>query len=214
MNRRIIKRIINKRDNKQYQDMKRGLKAVIMLALMLLPLSAGAQRVGIKTNLLYDATATVNLGVEVGIAPKWTFDLSGNLNAWDIKGHKWKHWMAQPEFRYWFCERFQGNFIGIHAIGGQYNWGNIGHFKDFLGNNMSELADHRFQGWGAGAGISYGHAWVLGKHWNLEAEIGIGWIYTRFDKFPCATCGKKERDNAVHNYVGPTKAALNFVYIF
>ena len=41
-----------------------------------------AQDWAIKTNLLYDATATVNLGVEIGVAPKWTIDISGNLNAW------------------------------------------------------------------------------------------------------------------------------------
>ena len=44
-----------------------------------------AQDVAIKTNLLYDATATVNLGVEVGLAPKWTLDISGNINAWNVK---------------------------------------------------------------------------------------------------------------------------------
>ncbi|MBR3801092.1 MAG: DUF3575 domain-containing protein, partial [Rikenellaceae bacterium] len=30
------------------------------------------QDVAIKTNLLYDATRTVNAGIEVGLAPRWT----------------------------------------------------------------------------------------------------------------------------------------------
>ena len=56
------------------------------------------------TNLIYDASATVNLGAEFALAPKWTLDLSANYNGWDIKSDKkWKHWMAQPEARYWFC---------------------------------------------------------------------------------------------------------------
>lgn len=186
----------------------------MLMVMALAPTGVKAQQIGIKTNLLYDASATINLGVEVGIAPKWTLDVSGNLNAWNVNRHKWKHWMAQPELRYWLCEKFQGNFLGIHAIGGQFNWGNIGGLKDFLGNRFSELADNRFQGWGAGVGIAYGHTWVLDKHWNFEAEIGVGWIYTRYDKFPCAECGNKLRDNATHNYVGPTKAAINIVYLF
>lgn len=35
-----------------------------------------------QSNLLYDVTATVNAGIEVGLAPKWTFDLSANYNGW------------------------------------------------------------------------------------------------------------------------------------
>lgn len=175
---------------------------------------AQAQELGIKTNLLYDATASPSLGFEVGVASKWTIDVSGSLNGWDVGGHKWKHWEVQPEARYWFCERFQGNFLAVHAIGGQFNIGNIGGLKDFLGTEFSRLKDHRVQGWGVGAGIAYGHTWALAKHWNIEAEIGFGWIYTRFDEYPCSVCGNKEKENAVHNYVGPTKAALNLVYIF
>lgn len=186
--------------------------ALIVMSMMVF--GANAQKAGIKTNLLYDATATANLGVEVGLAPKWSFDLSGNINAWTINNHKWKHWLAQPELRYWFCERFQGNFIAVHAIGGQFNAGNINHLPNFLGTNLKNLKDHRYQGWGVGAGIAYGHTWILAEHWNLEAEIGVGWIYTRYDRFPCANCGRKEVDNAVHNYVGPTKAAVNIVYVF
>ena len=88
--------------------------------------SAQAQNIAVKTNLLYDATATVNAGVEIGLAPKWTLDISGNLNAWSKNEHtKWKHWMVQPEARYWFCDRFSRHFLGAHLIGGAFNFGNI-----------------------------------------------------------------------------------------
>ena len=59
-----------------------------------------AQDWAVKSNLIYDATATVNLGVEVGVAPQWTIDLSGNLNAWSPSNRtRWNHWLAQPEVR-------------------------------------------------------------------------------------------------------------------
>ena len=62
------------------------LKFYIPLILGLLTsLGASAQNdVAIKTNVLYDLTATVNAGVEVGLAPRWTIDLSGNFNAWNL----------------------------------------------------------------------------------------------------------------------------------
>lgn len=102
----------------------------------------------------------------------------------------------------------------MHLHGGQYNVGGWdGHMK-FLGTDFRKVKDSRFQGWFGGAGISYGYTWILGKHWNVEAEIGFGWSYTRYDRFECAGCGRKVETDRVHNYVGPTKAAINMVYVF
>lgn len=174
-----------------------------------------AQDVAVKTNLVYDATANVNAGVEVGLAPKWTIDLSGNFNGWNMShDRKWKHWFVQPELRYWFCDRFAGHFLGMHLHGGQYNVGGLKNSISFLGTDFSRLGDSRFQGWFAGAGLAYGYTWVLGKHWNLEAEIGFGYSYTKYDRFECAGCGRKVEEDKDHHYVGPTKAAINLVYVF
>lgn len=179
-------------------------------------LLAGAQEVAVKTNLLDDAVLlTANLGAEVGLAPKWTLDISGNLNAWEFSGgKKWKHWLVQPEARYWFCQRFAGHFVGAHLLGGQFNVGHVDLPFKFLGTDFRELKDHRWQGWMAGAGLAYGYTWILGRRWSLEAEIGVGWIYSRRDTYRCSGCGKKVKEDTPHNYFGPTKAALNIVYNF
>ena len=189
-------------------------KILMLLAVILLTANvASAQKFVIKTNLLYDATATANLGIEFPMHPKWTMDISGNLCAWDVNKHKWKHWLVQPEARYWFCNTFQGHFLGIHVLGGQYNFGNIKNSAHFLGSNFYELSDYRFQGWGAGAGVAYGYSWLLSKHWNLEFELGVGYVYTEYRKFSCAECSHELSRNH-HNYYGPTKAAINLVYLF
>lgn len=174
-----------------------------------------AQQVAVKSNLLYDATTTINAGVEVKLSPKWTLDVSGNLNAWRFSGGKqWRHWLAQPEARYWLCNTFAGHFFAAHLVGGQYNFGHLNMDFNLFGSDLSKLKDFRYQGWFAGAGIAYGYAWILNRHWNLEAEIGIGWAYTRYDKFRCAGCGQKIEQGQHHNYFGPTKAAINLVYVF
>lgn len=184
------------------------------LGTLLWPASANAQDVGIKTNLIGDALLSPNVGVEIGLAPKWTLDISAEGNFWKVNSHSWKHLVFQPEARYWFCQKFAGHFLGVHALGGTYNVGNIDMDMMFLGTDFAKLKDSRYQGWAAGAGIAYGYAWPVHRHWNIEAEIGIGWTYTRFDSYPCAECGSKLDNNKVHNYVGPTKAAVNIVYIF
>lgn len=186
---------------------------IVTLLLLLAGFGAKAQNVAIKTNLISDAVTSPNLGFEFRMAPKWTFDISGQVNAWNIHNRRWRHWMAQPEVRVWYCEAFQGSFWGLHAIGGQFNIGNIPHAFDFLGQHFSQLKDHRYQGWGVGGGISYGYDWILAKHWNLEFEIGVGYIYCNYDKYPCTECGTKEYSGH-HNYFGPTKLALAIEYLF
>ena len=195
--------------------MKMNVKKALSLLLLTLgfTLGARAQDVAVKTNLLYDATATVNAGIEIGLAPRWTLDLSGNYNGWPVNGHKWKHWLAQPEARYWFCDRFSRHFLGFHALGAQFNVGLIPNNIKILGKDLSVLTDNRYQGWAVGGGIAYGYAFLLGRHWNLELELGVGYAYLKADQFECAECGRKV-GSGTHHYVGPTKAAVNLVYVF
>ena len=50
-----------------------------MLAILLASVNSSlAQKWAVKSNLLYDATATINLGVEAALGPRVTLDISGN----------------------------------------------------------------------------------------------------------------------------------------
>ena len=188
----------------------------VLLLVLIFNTEGKCQKVAVKTNLLYDIPAlTANAGVEFGLASRWTLDVSANYNGWTLShDRRWKHWLVQPEARYWFCDRFAGHFLGAHLLGGQFNIGGVKNHIHFLGSDFSQVGYRRYQGWMIGAGVAYGYAWILGKHWNVESEIGLGWIYTRYDSYPCANCGKKLAKNKTHNYVGPTKAAVNLVYTF
>ena len=190
------------------------------IKLLLLPLlalffhmPANAQDVAVKTNLISDVLLSPNLGFEAGLARKWTLDVNGQLNLWTVDNRKWRHWFVQPEARYWFCRRFTGHFVGLHGIGGQYNVGNIEVNMDMTNTDFHPYKHKRYEGWGIGAGISYGYAWAVHPRWNIEAEVGLGYIYTRYNSYPCANCGSEISHNRPHNYVGPTKAAINVVYI-
>ena len=79
----------------------------------------------------------------------------------------------------------------------EYNFGNMHNGLKFLGSDFSKLGEKRYQGWAAGLGIGYGHTWILSRHWSIEAEAALGWIYTRFDTYPCAHCGTKLDRNRV-----------------
>ena len=188
------------------------LKKVLIAALFMfgwiLP-EANAQKVAVKSNLLYDATTTINLGVEVGLARKWTLDVPFNYNPWKpANGRRLAHFGVQPEVRYWFCERFTRMFVGVHAhyagfhVGGWPNW-------SFISKNMQ---NHRYQGELYGAGFSFGRSWILKKRWSIEATVGVGYAHIKYDKYPCADCGLNV--NSGHkNYFGPSKVGISLVYL-
>ena len=169
--------------------------------------SASAQKVAVKTNLLYDVTTTLNLGAEFRVAPKWTIDLSGNYNPFKFKNDKkMKHWLVQPEARYWLCEAFNGHFFALHALGGTFNVGNLdlGIFPSTKGT--------RAEGGMYGAGIGWGYQFVLGNRWNLGLEIGGGWIHANYDEYECPHCGEWLKEEK-KDYFGLTKAAVTLIYI-
>lgn len=182
------------------------MKKVLFLFLLLVGMTnVYGQKFAVKSNLLYDVTATINLGVEMGLSKKWTLDLSGNYNGWKFGDDmRWKHWMVQPEARYWLCEKFNGHFLGVHAHYADYNVGGI----KFLSKNME---NYRYQGNLYGAGLSYGYQWLLSNRWSMEAVIGIGWAHLDYDKYPCASCGTVQKSET-KDYFGVTKAALSIIY--
>ncbi|MCD7722251.1 MAG: DUF3575 domain-containing protein [Prevotellaceae bacterium] len=172
--------------------------------------TAHAQKFALKTNALYWATSTPNLGAEISAGRKNSVQVFYGLNPWkSSSGKSIRHWSLQPEYRHWFCGAYDGWFIGVHAMGGQFNMGNI---KLPFGI-LSTLETHRYEGWYVGGGISAGYQWALSVHWNIEASIGVGYDYIKYDKFECGQCGVKEKSSHT-NYVGPTKAAVNLIYIF
>lgn len=189
---------------------QKTVKTVLALILLLGSLSISyAQRTAIKTNLIYWGVTTPNLGVELALSSKNTLELGGGLNVFAFSDNKkFKHWLLQPEYRYWLCEKFNGHFFGLHAHGAQFN---VGGWDIPLGR-LDVFKDSRYEGYLYGAGISYGYQWVWSPRWNFEFNLGGGFARIHYEKYPCATCGTKQ-DEGTYNYFGVTKAALSLIYI-
>lgn len=186
---------------------------LIVLVTLLWPGESPAQENGyyslpawsLKTNALYWATTSPNLSLEIGLKPQWTLDILGSYNPWTFPDNqKLKHWLVQPELRYWTCERFNGHFIGVHGHYAEYNIGGI----KILG-----LKKYRYQGYLWGAGISYGYQWIISNRLNLEATIGIGYAHLNYDQYDSPSCGRFIKEGH-KNYFGPTKAGVSIIYFF
>lgn len=185
-------------------------KTILLLALGLATCfvtEVRAQKVAVKSNLLYDATTTINLGMEFGLSRHWTLDVPFNLNPWKFDdGTRLRHWGVQPEARYWFCEPFRRSFVGLHAHYADFN---VGGLPGIFSENMQQ---NRYQGHLYGAGVSFGYAWIIKKRWGIEATIGAGYARIVYDKFPCAECGSRIK-SGTKNYFGPTRAGITLTYL-
>lgn len=159
---------------------------------------AKAQYLALKSNALYFATGTINVGLETFLTKQYTLDVSGGINPWKFGSDKMmKLWYIQPELRRWHCDTYAGHFYGLHAFYGEYNW--------------TLFSDHRYQGHLTGGGLTYGYAKNFAVRWGFEASIGLGYAYLDYDKYKCEHCGKKV-DSSTKNYFGPTKLNFSLIY--
>lgn len=79
------------------EDTAMKFRIFLLLCASLWGWNVRGQSVALKTNVLSDAFMNINLGVETGLAPKWTLDITGDFNAWTLShGRRWKHWLVRP----------------------------------------------------------------------------------------------------------------------
>lgn len=199
------------------------MKRFLLISTIILAAFAGtanAQKVAMKTNMLYWASATPNAGLEFALADRWTMEIAGGYNPWTFDKEdnlKAKHWLVTPEVRYWFCESFHGHFIGINANYTQFNISGMpmpNLFVNLCTNALSpeSFCDARIAGWAVGAGLTYGYQFLISPRWNLELTAGLGWWYTEYDRFESRKCGMFEQ--AVYKHaLGPTSLGVSFIYL-
>ncbi len=188
--------------------------------------SADPGRYRIKTNLLYAGAAmTPNLAFEYGLGERTSIEASvgynGWHNLWDFSdtGPNWDinnsyksrldHIYAKVEFRYWLRDRFKGHFFGVGAFWADYRVGDL---------KIPLLFDREFDynGYGVGAGISYGYVWRLSKLFALEFTVGGGIAMLEYDKslIEADSEGFSLIDpiRFRKTYLGPTNAGIKLVF--
>lgn len=193
---------------------------IIFFLLLFSGISVNAQRIGVKTNALYLATSTPNIGLEYAFADRFSLELEGGYNPWTLdsdRNMKTKHFLVSPEVRYWFCEAFNGHFIGINANYTLFNLSGVDVPAVFFPSARSamvleDLKNRRSEGWAAGAGLTYGCVWPIARRWNLECTVGLGYWYTDYDKFESRKCGLFQ-EHVSHGAFGPTALGISFIYL-
>ncbi len=172
-----------------------------LVVLLLFLLGGGtylqAQKVAVKTNALAWLTASPNIEVECVLGRHFSLDLGVMGNPVKTKDLRTTFIQVQPEMRYWLNRPMSSHYLGL-----------TGFLSDF---NML-LKQNRHKGDACAVGLTYGYAWAIGKHWNIEANIGVGVLRYRQFKYgkdaqrPIATNDRK-------TMLAPIKLGVSFAYI-
>ena len=161
---------------------------------------AQAQRIALKTNALEYFILSPNLTLEARLSRVLSVQVgfAANPIPKPISGIRLTNYRVEPELRYWFNRPMARHFVALSATAGVCSL---------------QFNERYFHGDAVAAGISYGYALVLSKHWNMEAEIGIGlahikgYNYTGKENLP-------EAPNYSRFMPVPIRCGLSFSYIF
>ncbi len=173
----------------------------LLLIIVIMTFSAAglkAQLLALKTDALWDGAMTPNLSAELVTGNKTSVNVSvfGNYKPWRVD---MKMVGVMPEFRYWFGGRpLFREFIGVAALGTSYDitWSN-----------------EVYKGDAFGAGLTFGYAFYLSPHWNVECYGCVGAVYYDQKHYYTKDSYTENRRTA-HGYaLLPFKLGVSFVYI-
>lgn len=172
---------------------------VVLFAILGVPAFVQAQRVALKTNALYWAAFTPNIGAEFRVNRHVTFNFEAAYNRIDCFHLDSRGALITPEVRYWFSARPQtGHFVGLAGIGCDYHY-----VYDDGKRHKGDLY---------GGGVTYGYSFVLSRRWSLETTLGVGVAHVQEMNWE-----KDEPEPGVANLkewkVIPLKAGVTFVYL-
>ncbi len=158
-----------------------------------------AQKIGLRTSVAPWAVLAPNLGVDLTLNSNFSFNIQATYRP-NWKEDEYKEFcIIQPELRYWLNGRPQArHFVGFSAF--------------YLDNEILHK-ERYYKGSGVAAGFTYGYSYVLSKHWNIEASLGVGALYSRQSN----TAERIETTPKINDCcwrVVPMKCAVAFVYFF
>ena len=168
----------------------------------------------IRTNTLYDAALTPNIGLEVGLGKGWS--ITGNvMYGWWTDRNKfyWRTFATDIGVRKYFGSAdnnsLSGHHLGLYA--GIMTW-------DFELGGRGSICDYREE-WGRYFGIDYGYSLPIAENLNLDFSLGLGYAGGRymeylpvFNAFPEEWHYVWQSTNRLH-YFGPTRLEVSLVWV-
>lgn len=163
--------------------------------------------IALKTNLLYDAVLVPDLGLEINVFNNWTVYADLMYACWDIpsRHYYWDLFGAQCGARKYFGRvasqrSFSGHHAGIYGQALAYDL-QAGH----IGQQTPTI------NWGAG--VEYGYSFPVTLGFNIDVELGLGYIGGKYYEYIVEDGHYTWRGTVKRAWMGPTKASVSLVWL-
>lgn len=184
-----------------------------------LPAVAAAKRkpfyMDVRTNMLYDALAVPNIGVEFYLGRNWSVG-AAYAHAWwsyDRRHRYWRIYGAEVNARYWFgkaahAKPLTGHHIGLYAQALTYDfeWGGKAYMGGEPGGTIFDRAHF-------GGGVEYGYSLPIARRLNIDFTLGVGYIGGRVYEFVPDNDRYLWTATKNRRWFGPTKLEVSLVWL-
>lgn len=169
----------------------------------------------IKTNLLYDALALPNIGVEFYVGKNLSIGSNWMYGWWD-KNSSHRYWRAyggDVNIRWWFGSKahekpLTGHHLGLFAGAVTYDFelGGTGYMGGLPGENLWHRCNFI-------SGLEYGYSLPVSKRLNIDFSLALGYLGGKVIKYEPKGNGYKWLSTKRLNWFGPTKAEISLVWL-
>lgn len=169
----------------------------------------------VSTNMLYDAAALPNIGVEFYLGKRFSVNAGWMYGWWDskTKNRFWRAYGGQIGGRYWFGGMAQrkpltGHHVGIYAqtLLYDFEWGGKGYMS---GSPRHDIFNHPT--WGGG--VEYGFALPVSRRLNIDFSLGLGYLGGRYYEYEPLDGHYAWLRTKQRNWFGPTKLEVSLVWL-
>lgn len=169
----------------------------------------------IHTNMLCDALAVPNIGVEfylgknISISADWMYGWWRN----DARHRYWRIYGGEMALRWWFgkaahTKPLTGHHLGLYggALTYDFEWGGRGYMGGLPGGSLWDRCNYV-------GGLEYGYSQPIARRLNIDFTVGIGYMGGEYREYiPIDGCYVWQTTKR-RNWFGPTKAQISLVWL-
>lgn len=169
----------------------------------------------VRTNMLYDALALPNIGVEFYVGKNFSVGANWMYGWWD-KNSSHRYWRAyggELFGRWWFGRAahqkpLTGHHIGVNAgiVTFDFEWGG----KGYMGGRPDHTLWDRCM---RVAGVEYGYSLPVSRRINIDFTLALGYMGGKLVKYSPYQDFYKWDSTRNYHYFGPTKVEVSLVWL-
>lgn len=185
------------------------------LADVVMPQSLSPFYMALKSNMLYDALAVPNIGIEFYLGKNISLGANWMYGWWknDTRHRYWRVYGGDLALRWWFGKKahqkpLTGHHLGIYGglLTYDLEWGGRGYMGGIPGGTLWDRCNHHF-------GVEYGYSLPVARRLNIDFTLGLGYLGGEYREYIPIDNHYVWQATKYRRWLGPTKAEISLVWL-